>query len=163
AANRKTVWETKVAEPPSPSVRLNTAGGQVVTLQNPTASSEDSGFEVAKAIDADGATGWRGSSGQAAGFEFAAPVGDADGAALTVTLAQSQGGQHTLGRFRLFATTAARPVRELPHRIREILAVAPERRTEAQQADLAAYFRPFAPSLAPLYQDLSRKKKDLAE
>jgi hypothetical protein len=136
-----------------------------VTLQNATASFEESGSEVEKVLDADGATGWRVSSGQAqaAVFELAAPVGDEDGATLTVTLAQSGGGQRALGRFRLSATTAARPVRELPHRIRQILAVAPERRTEAQQADLAAYFRPFAPSLAPLYQDLKAKKKELAE
>jgi hypothetical protein len=168
AADRKTVWETKVAEPPSPSTRLDSTGEQPVVLQNATASVEEAGFEVSKAIDGDGKSGWRvvpGPSGgaQAAVFETAAPVGDRDGATLTITLGQSAGEGQTLGRFRLTATTAPRPVRELPNRLRAILAVAPEGRTEAQRTELAAYFRPIAPSLAPLYGKLTAKQKELAE
>jgi hypothetical protein len=53
-------------------------------------------------------------------------------------------------------------VRELPHRIRAILAVVPDQRTEQQQSELATYFRPLAPSLAPLYTEVAQKKKDLA-
>jgi hypothetical protein len=166
AANRKTVWETKVAEPPSPSARLSCSGAQTVVLRNATSSFDAPGFEVGKAIDADAKGGWaigdQAGQAQAAVFETATPVGDEAGATLTVTLAQSYGGQHTLGRFRLSATTAAPPVRELSHRIRAILAVAPEQRTEQQRNDLAAYFRPLAPSLAPVYQELAQKKKDLA-
>jgi hypothetical protein len=53
-------------------------------------------------------------------------------------------------------------VRELPHRVRAILATAPGERTEAQRSDLAAYFRPLAPSLQPAREELAEKKKALA-
>jgi hypothetical protein len=167
SSDRKPVWETQVAEPPSPSTRLNCGGGQMVALQHATSSFDPPGFEVEKAIDGDGKSGWAiaGETGQpqAAVFETAAPVGDESGATLTITLAQSFGERHTLGRFRISATTAARPVRELARRIRTILVVAPDKRTEAQRNELAAYFRPLAPSLAPLYQEVAGKQKELAE
>ena len=51
---------------------------------------------------------------QAAVFETAVPVAGADGATLALTLTQAFGEQHTLGRFRLLATTAVRPVRVGP-------------------------------------------------
>jgi hypothetical protein len=54
-------------------------------------------------------------------------------------------------------------VREVPHRIRAILAVAPDARTEAQRSDLATHFRPLAPSLASLNEELAKKKKELAD
>jgi hypothetical protein len=167
AADRKPVWETKVADPPSPSVRLDCAGEQPVALQNATSSFDQSGFEAGKALQGGGKNGWgiAGETGQpqAAVFETAAPVGNEDGATLIVTLMQSYGEQHTLGRFRVSATTAPPPVRELPRRIRAILAVDPGRRTEAQRSELATYFRPLAPSLTPLYQQLATKNKELAE
>lgn len=167
AADRKPVWETTVAAAPKPSVRLDCAGEQTVTLRNATSSFDQPGFEVEKAIEGDGKNGWAiaGETGQAqaAVFETAAPVGGGEGATLSFTLAQSYGQQHTLGRFRILATTAAPPVRELPHRIRTILAVEPGQRTPAQRNDLIAYFRPLAPSLAPLYQERAQRQKELAE
>jgi uncharacterized protein DUF1549/uncharacterized protein DUF1553/cytochrome c/F5/8 type C domain-containing protein len=164
-ADRKTVWETRVAESPSPSVRLSLSGEQTITVQNATSTTAQPGFEAEKAIDADVKTGWavaEAGGTNAAVFEPSAPVGSESGAALTFTLTQSAGGGRTLGRFRLLATTAARPVRELPNTIRTILAAAPERRTEAQRNELAAYFRPLAASLAPLFQELAQKQKELA-
>jgi hypothetical protein len=167
AADRKTVWETKVAESPVPSVKLSTSGEQAVTLRNATSTFDPAGFEVEKAIDSDNKSGWSidGAAGQAhsAVFETTAPVGDESGATLIFTLAQSSGGHRTIGRFRLSATTGKPPVRELPHRIRAILAIAQSQRTDQQRGQLTEYFRPLAPSLAPLYQELARKKKELAE
>jgi hypothetical protein len=167
AADRNPAWETKVAESPSPSVRLSTAGGQTVSLQNATATFDAPGFEAAKAIDADNKSGWapgdETGKAHAVVLETATPIGDDSGATLTITLSQAAGGGATIGRFRLLATTDARPMRELPHRIRAILAATPETRTEAQRTELAAHFRPLAPSLASLYQELSQQKKALAE
>jgi mono/diheme cytochrome c family protein len=166
AADRKPVWETKVGEPPSPSKRLSPHEGRTVMLRNASSSFDQAGFEVEKAIDGDRKSGWAIAGGtgraQAAVFETAAPLGDDGGATLSVELVQSHGGGHTLGRFRLLATTAAPPVRELPQRIRELLAVAPEQRAEPQREELAAYFRPLAPSLMPLYQEAEQKRKELA-
>jgi hypothetical protein len=165
AADRQVAWETRVAEAPSPTVRLGTAGEQRVKLKNATSTFDQDGFDAAKAIDESGKSGWAigGQTGRAhaAVWETATPVAE-EGAQLTVTLGQAHGGQHTLGRFRLLATGAPAPVREVPHAIREILGTAPENRTEAQRQALAAYFRPLAPSLASLYREREEKQKALA-
>jgi hypothetical protein len=167
SADRKPVWETTVAEPPDPSVRLDCAGEQPVSLQNASSSFDQSGFEVAKAIEGEGKSGWaiegRTGQAQAAVFETEVQVSGANGSTLAITLTQGYGQQQTIGRFRLFATTAAPPVRELPGGIRAILSVDPARRTEAQKSDLLAYFRPLSPSLAPAYRELAEKQKELAQ
>jgi hypothetical protein len=167
AADRKVAWEKKVAEPPSPSARVAPGGGSAVTLKNASSTFDQPEYEVAKAIDVKSKSGWAvgGETGKAhaAVFETVKPVGDAEGTVLTITLGQAYGSGHALGRFRLSATTAPLPVREVPHRIRAILAVAPAQRTEAQRSDLAAHFRPLAPSLASLHGEVSRKKKEMAE
>jgi PEP-CTERM motif len=90
-----------------------------ITLQNATAtfSQAPSGpydFDVERSIDGivDSLNGWAISpqiDDQTAAFETAADVGFADGTALTFRLFQLfepvTNGQHTLGRFRLSATT----------------------------------------------------------
>lgn len=166
SADRKPVWEKSVADPPAPSLRLETTGEAVVTLRGATATYSQPGFEPERAIDADEKTGWAigGQTGQpqAIVVETGAPVGTEGAVTLVLTLAQNHGAQHTLGHFRILATSANQPVRELPNRVRAILTTPPAQRSEAQRGELAAYFRPLAPSLAPLYQELARKQKELA-
>ncbi len=166
SADRKVVWEKQVAPSPSPSVRLGTSGERSVTLRNATATHSQEGFDVAGLLDTDAKTGWAlgGALGkaQAAVFETATPVGDGGDTLLTVTLEQAYGGQHTLGRFRLLATTAAPPVRELPQGIRTVLGVPAAQRTPAQQQELLAFFRPRSSTLAPLFRKIAEKQKALA-
>ncbi len=65
--------------------------------------------------------------------------------------------RHTLGRFRLLATSAARPINAqqlLPAELREILTLAREARTPEQAEQLAAHYRSLAPELSPLRERL---------
>jgi hypothetical protein len=72
---------------------------------------------------------------------------------------QFAGGQHTLGRFRLSATTAPKPVRlegnNLPAEVAAVLTVPHEGRTAEQNATLAAYYRTIDPDLVSLTTTLA--------
>ena len=164
-AARQPVWEQMVAASPAPSVALNPAEGQQVVLRNATADISQEGWPVANAIDGDDKSGWAFGPefGQphAAVFETAAPL-DPKGALLIFTLTQKYGQNHTLGRFRLSATTQAPPVRELPGRIQAILAVAEDQRDAKQRAEVMAYFRPLSKTFAALGKQIETKRNELA-
>jgi mono/diheme cytochrome c family protein len=80
---------------------------------------------------------------------------------LTITLEQQYGGQHTLGRFRISATTAPRPVglNELPDAVARILATPTDKRTEKEKAELGKYYREIAPELAPKREQIAALRK----
>src|SRR5262249_28807769 len=80
---------------------------------------------------------------------------------ITVTLEQQYGGQHTLGRFRLSATAAPRPVRieNVPDAMGSILLLSPAYRTPGQQAELATYYRGIAPKLAERREQVAALRK----
>jgi mono/diheme cytochrome c family protein len=128
-------------------------GGETrpIPLQNATADFTEEGHAAAAAIDGDPKTGWAISPQMGrrhvAVFETAEDVGYAGGTRLTFTLDQQHGAEHTLGRFRLSATTGPRPIRAdgLPDDVVEILALAAEDRSEAQQKRLADYHRTIDP------------------
>jgi mono/diheme cytochrome c family protein len=166
-AARKPVYQTTVKEPPTYWVKLPTAGQQNVALANATATFSQSDFDVSEAIagKADQPNGWAigGATGKAhtAIFECATKVGEEGGTQLRFTLTQIYGGGHTLGRFRLSATSHPKPVRVLPAEIEAILALVPEQRTEAQRKAMHAYYRPFASSLSGLNQQVAAKRKEL--
>ncbi len=82
------------------------------------------------------------------------------GSVLTFVIQQHHGGgSHTLGKFRLSATTDANPVsdplRGLPVDVREILNRTNPQRNEAQQARLAEYYRDIAPEFTETNQKLA--------
>jgi hypothetical protein len=143
-----------------------TAGGQKgpaqpVVLQNASADHSQQGFAVGAAIDGNAKTGWaivpQVGRAHVAVFETKENAGRPGGTTFTITLDQTYGGKHTLGRFRLGATTAPRPlhVTGLPDAVGKILAVAPAARTAAQEKELARYFRSVAPELAPVRQQVA--------
>ncbi|MES2570601.1 MAG: DUF1549 domain-containing protein, partial [Verrucomicrobiota bacterium] len=127
-ANRQPLWSETIATAPAPSARLLPDGRRLIALANPSADFSQAGFEVARAIDNDPKTGWaflpETGKPHTAFVETTAPVdlkrGEA-GSSLVFTLRQTHGDNHALGRFRLSATNAPLPVRELPASIRAIL------------------------------------------
>ena len=152
-----------------------------VKFQSATASYEQTGaaggnpygkWAVAAAIDGDikGKTwGWavmeKVGQPNVAVFESAQDVINENG--VTISLLQNlDNPQHTLGRFRISATTAPRPVKvdqSLPPQISAILAVAIEQRSEAQRNELAAHYRLIAPILEPTRQQLAGLEKSRKE
>lgn len=72
---------------------------------------------------------------------------------------QFPGGQHNVGRFRLSATTAPKPVRlegnDLPAEVAAVLAVPHDQRNAEQNAALLAYYRTIDPEFAALSATLA--------
>jgi hypothetical protein len=123
-----------------------------VPLQNATADFSQPDFPVAAAIDGmiTNKTGWavddlpgRRNQSRQAVFEAKDAVGFDGGTVLKFTLNHSYGGEHTLGRFRLSATTAPRPLKADPlsRHAREILSLPRPQRTLAQQRELFQFYR----------------------
>jgi hypothetical protein len=134
--------ELRIAAGPADPAR---GPARPVAIRSATADFDQEGWGVAKAIDGQQGTAWGiypavGKPHEAV-FMLAGPVRFSGGATLTFTLEQTHGGGHLIGRLRLSATTAARPARPqpLPAEVAAVLAVTPDRRTEAQKATLARY------------------------
>jgi hypothetical protein len=73
---------------------------------------------------------------------------------------------HTIGRFRLSATTKEvqlDPVRQLPEKIQQLLAVDEASRTDQQRTELTAHYRTLAPELADLRDQLKTAKEQRAK
>ncbi len=125
----------------------NLAAGKLIALRGGEADFNQEGFNVTGAVDADAKSGWAcsGQNGKhhVAVFETAEDFGAPTGAAVSIVLEQPYGQQHTIGKFRILATTAPRPVKldTLPSEIAEVLAVAADARTPEQKQALAAYYR----------------------
>ncbi len=131
--------------------------GNALALQNAKADYSQGNYPVKGAIDGDPATGWAVSpelgKSHSALFETKDDAGFPGGTILTFTFDQQYGTSHTIGRLRIAATTAPRPVAldEIPDDVREILAIAPEDRCPPQKERLAEYHR----SIDPEYQKLA--------
>jgi hypothetical protein len=147
---------------------------QAINLQNASASYEAprkldktaATFSAASALTPD--SGWS-NAGYAnkdiyAVFETAENFGDGKDAYLTFTLRFDAGKKQSLNRFKLSATTAARPVKanpgqELPKDIATILVVDAEKRSEEQKKKIAAYHRNLTPVLQPLRDAVAKSEK----
>jgi mono/diheme cytochrome c family protein len=118
---------------------------------------------VAFAIDGKEETAWGTDAGpgrrnqpRKAVFVPEAPVEREGGSVITVYLKQNHGGwnsddnqNHNLGRFRLSVTADPDPAADpLPAKVREILAIPPERRTPGQVEAVFGYWRTTVPEWA---------------
>jgi hypothetical protein len=116
-----------------------------VALARALADFNQSGWEVAKAIDGKRETAWgihpQVGKPHVAVFIFKEPVRLAGGARLEVTLEQLHGGGHLIGRPRLSVTSAASPagVAPLPPALDKILAKPAAQRTDAERGELALH------------------------
>ena len=145
-------------------------------LQNASASFEQkdspAGQAIAKNKDAQDKHGWAvlQQTGQEnhAVFELGEPAGTGSETALMFVLKQNFGTSHTLGHFKLSASTAPHPVRAAPGKdvtkeIAAILELESGKRTDAQKQALAAQYRSFAPLLQPVRADLAATENAKAE
>ena len=127
-------------------------GAKPVVLQNPLADFTQATFDIKQVIDGvpQSVQGWAVApvTGQThwATFEAKEPIGAAGGTVLTVKLLHKFSNGWMPGRFRLSVTRVPRPLGlGLAEEYREILAIAPELRTEAQRDTLLSYFRALDP------------------
>lgn len=123
------------------------AGATPLVLTAGGADFAQQGFAAAAAVDGDlAASGWaispRLGQSHSAVYETAIDVGGDAGTTLAVTLVQTYGGAHTLGRLRLSTTSSARPIRhaELPAAVASALQIPAAERDETQTGLIAAYY-----------------------
>ncbi len=140
--------------------------GKPVAVRLARASHEQQGFPIANAFDEDGNSGWAvspkfGTTHEAV-LELAEPIPES-ARELEVVLDQTSGFlKHLLGRFRISVTGSAGPAMRLhPTDISEL--IAKNRRTEAEQAKVDAYYASIAPSLEPVRKEIAAARKRLAE
>lgn len=147
--------------------------GKAVSLAHASGTFEQSGFPAFAAIDGKNEpnNGWAimgaTQTDQAIVFETAAPVGDGTPTDLTLTLSHQHGSNHTLGRFRVLATTSATPIRApramVPSPpVVDAIRVAPDQRTAAQREQIAAQYRSIASEMHELRAVLAKAEKALA-
>jgi Protein of unknown function (DUF1553)/Protein of unknown function (DUF1549)/Planctomycete cytochrome C len=130
---------------------------EVIKFTKAEASYSQKGYEIAQVVDGKGSKGWavdgptRKQPLKAMFLADRLVTVPAD-ATLTVRLLQKASGQHSIGRFRLSATTLAPGLAKLeggaqvPESLKKIFATEPSKRTPAQRAELAKFFRANAES-----------------
>ena len=151
-----------------------TAGDKPLAITRAAATFEQPGFSAAATLDGntEKLNGWAvmGGTGvaQAIGFELAEPLGGGEELTLVFTLQQLHGDHHTLGRFRLAATTTPKPIAMPqvglpPQDVVKIIQTEPAKRDENVQKRLADYFRSWTPALAELRKRLADARKTQAD
>jgi hypothetical protein len=142
--------------------------GKPLALQNAKADFSQEGYAVAGALDGNPKTGWAiapaGGKSHVAIFESKEPIASAKGTILTFTLEQRyEGKEHNIGRLRLAVTTARAPIPldGVSDSILKILALAPEKRTAQQEAELTRYYRSRDPEWNRLTRALAQHPKPL--
>jgi hypothetical protein len=151
----------------------NPAERRPLAFERAAADFTQEGHSVTNLIDGQPGAGWAVSAGDAAQrvaraavFGLRKPWAVEESALLTVTLRHtSRWPEANVGRFRLAATTHASPSLppNLPPKAREILALAPDRRTDKQTAELDQQFRAEALELRPVRELLARLRKEREE
>jgi len=147
-------------------------GNTLLKITEATATFEQSGMTAKLAIDGksnDEKKGWAvlGNTGNENSLylELEKPV--EGGKTLTVLLRQIYGDNHTLGRFRISATSAPAPVRapnvQIPAAIVKVLKTPTEKRTPDQAKALAKHFRSVAPEFATQRQQVAAAQEALTE
>ncbi len=132
-----------------------------------TADFGQEGFPVAYAVDGNPASGWALSGGigqnHAAIFEIKDDLNYQAGTHLIVTLDQQYDDQHTAGRFRVSVTSARRPInpQTVPAPLAAILALPADQRSDAQKAEVAAYYRSQDPEWVRISQAVGTSAEQL--
>jgi hypothetical protein len=146
------------------------SGDKSVALSKAVADHSQDQYAIALAIDDKKDSGWailpEAGRNHAAVFELKERFGKEAGSSLVLTLDfRSNQNEHTLGRFRLSATADAAPSAgvTVPAKIRAILEIDDDFRTEAQAKDVATYYRTIAPLLDKTRAEISVAEKKLED
>ena len=127
--------------------KADPAKSMPLSLERATADFSQEGYPVTNAIDGNPQSAWAISpqigKNHTAIFEVKEDVNFAGGTTLSLVLDQQYDEQHTIGRFRVAVTSAKRPLtpQTVPAGILEILAIAPDKRSDAQKIELANVYR----------------------
>ncbi len=136
-----------------------------VAIQSAEADFSQGGYEVQTAIDGTSARGWAIVPQTGRSHTAVFQLRDAISAPGVFTIHMEQNfpdGQHTLGRFRISVTNAARPVSlGQPQMIAKILAVPSEKRTAKQKAVLVAHYHSLDVELKQRGEALTSAKQAL--
>ncbi len=169
-ADRQTVWEQFVNDPPNPSAEYSLSGARPITLAAAYADYAQNGFEPHHVVNNADPTnkGWAvaGQIGKPHQLTLipAAPFEVTEGTVLTLSLDfRSRFENHTLGRFRIATTTdtRAREYAPIPPAVLAILRTPRAERSAAQAAELTKYYVSIAPELAATRQQLAALKQQL--
>jgi len=166
---RHPLWQRADQQAPKPSLELDLKAPTDVELVSAASDFDQEGWPAAKAIDGnrDAKSGW--AIGPQSGVDHAivlrlrTPLDLREPSTLGITLVQSYGQQHTLGRFRLALTDQDPPADPLPRDVALALDAARELRTAEQQLTLRNYFWRQSPSGEALRQQIAATKARLAE
>jgi hypothetical protein len=145
------------------------ASGKNIALTPVHADFEQAGFAATAAADGKPETGWAIAPAigkpHAIYFEAREKMGYKNQVELAFRLRFDYGGGHTLGRFKIYATTALPTLfRPVPESIRLTLAKAAADRTDAEKADLTKFYLETNPELtAARARSDAAKKARLAE
>jgi hypothetical protein len=143
-----------------------------VKIAKATATFEQKGFPAAKAVDGKNEgkdNGWAvaGATGVDSGLYLELAETMATETSVVVLLRQNYGDNHTLGKFRLAATVAPKPIRApnkaVPEDVLAALKAPLDKRTPEQGQRLAEYYRGIAPLLQPVRAELAAVQKDRTE
>jgi len=147
------------------------AGGLPLKLKKATADHSQDNFPISLAIDDNPNTGWailpEVGKPHTAIFELEQPIKGTSGVELTITLDfQSVFAQHQIGKFRLAVSNAKDPHQsnKLPDKVREVLALAPDKRNDSQKSELRGYYRTnVSPEIKKLSEQLANLRKSREE
>jgi hypothetical protein len=113
-----------------------------VALHKAVATFSQETFPVGNAIDGNPATGWalmpQLGRAHSAVFETKEAIKNEKGTTFTITFSMQHGGQHTIGKFRVSATSDKEPrlADGVAENVRKLLEVPASQRTDAQKAEL---------------------------
>jgi len=140
-------------------------GDKVLKVSEVSATYEQKGYPAKLAIDPkssnDPKKGWANLGNELRDaslyIELEKPV--SGGRTLTVTLRQIAGDHQTLGKFRLLATAAPKPIRapsvQFPKELLQTVSVPVDKRSAAQKEKISKHFRAVAPQFGALRDTLA--------
>ena len=134
-----------------------------VEIADAHADSIQEKYPAEHAIDGDAKTGWSSSVAQASHrlvINFAEPLVHANGWRLTVRIKQEHGERHTLGSFRVLASSSQAPLRAQPYSSDTLAAWQSNEPTQQQHALLVEYYRGIDPIRRQFQQALDEHQKN---
>jgi hypothetical protein len=146
------------------------AGGKPVELATLTADFSQQGWDAKAVFDGNQATGWavmpEFGKPHVLVFVPRAPIGDEQENRLSFRMAFRFGREHTLGRFKLYATTDTPALLSpLPANIQAVLTKPIDQRSDAEKKELTQFYLDMQPLLSAAKQkrDDARKARESAE